>query len=83
MKNKEITISVRKKEYEQISQRAKESDLSVEEYVLKAALANNGITVEQKKEVYKNLCLIKDYTLFNSDLKKIPKVCDAIWLMLK
>lgn len=83
MKNKEITISVRKKEYEQISQRAKESDLLVEEYVLKAALADNGITVEQKKEVYKNLCLIKDYTLFNSDFKKIPKACDVIWQLLK
>ena len=83
MKQKSISFRVSEKEYEQISQRANESNQSVSKYVLNSALAGNGITLQQKQEIYKNLCLIKDHTLFNSDLKKIPKVCDEIWQLLK
>lgn len=83
MKSKIITFRVTEKDYKLISQRASESNLSVSKYVLNSALADNGITLRQKQEVYKNLCLVRDYTQYKSDIEKIPGVCDEIWQLLK
>ena len=72
MKQKSISFRVSEKEYEQISQRANESNQSVSKYVLNSALAGNGITLQQKQEIYKNLCIMDTFlvakAIFNTIL---------------
>ena len=82
MKSKLISFRVSEKEYEQISQRANESNLSVSKYVLNSALADNEITVRQKQEVFKSLCVINDAVQNQNNLNKIPEGCERIWQSL-
>lgn len=82
MKSKIITFRVSEKEYQLINQRASESNLSVSKYLLNSAIADNGITLRQKQEIFKSLCIISDAVQNQSNLNKIPEECASIWQLL-
>ena len=82
MKSKLISFRVSEKEYQLINQRANESNMSVSKYVLNSALADNGITVRQKQEVFKSLCIINDAVQNSTNINKIPGECEKVWQLL-
>lgn len=82
MKSKLITFRVSEKEYQLINQRASESNLSVSKYLLNSALADNGITSQQKQEIFKSLCIISDAVQNQTNISKIPEECANIWQLL-
>lgn len=81
-KTKIITFRVNEKEYKLINQRANESNLSVSKYVLNSALADNGITLRQKQEIFKSLCIINDAVQNQNNIYKIPEECEKVWQLL-
>ena len=82
MKSKLISFRVSEKEYQLINQRANESNMSVSKYVLNSALADNGITLRQKQEVFKSLCVINDAVQNQTNINIIPEESDRIWQLL-
>lgn len=82
MKSKLISFRVSEKEYQLINQRANESNMSVSKYVLNSALADNGITLRQKQEVFKSLCIINDAVQNQTNINIIPEESDRIWQLL-
>ena len=82
MKSKLISFRVSEKEYQLINQRANESNMSVSKYVLNSALDDNGITLRQKQEVFKSLCIINDAVQNQTNINIIPEESDRIWQLL-
>ena len=81
-----ITARVTDEEIEVIKKRAKEKNISVSRYVVESAIAPHNLTVSAKREIYRELEIIKDATRYqeNQNIRTeiIERGCNAIWQCL-
>ena len=81
-----ITARVTDEEIEVIKKRAKEKNISVSRYVVESAIAPHNLTVSTKREIYRELEIIKDVARYqeNQNIRTeiIERGCKAIWQCL-
>lgn len=81
-----ITARVTDEEIEVIKKRAKEKNISVSRYMVEAAVAPHNLTISTKREIYRELEIIKDVARYqeNQNIRTeiIERGCKAIWQCL-
>ena len=86
IKKHTITARVTDEELEVIKERAKEKNISISRYMVEAALSPHNLTISAKREIYREIEIIKDAARYqeNQNIRTeiIERGCNAVWLCL-
>ena len=82
IKNQRVTIRMTTKEKEILEVLATEANQHMGRFLVEKGMSNLGLTNTERFKVYATLQDIKD-AAYHSDMKRIKKGCDEIWLLLK
>lgn len=86
IKKHTITARVTDEELEVIKERAKEKNISISRYMVEAATAPHNLTISAKREIYREIEIIKDAARYqeNQNIRTeiIERGCNAVWLCL-
>lgn len=88
-KSKTLSLRLTALENETIKSRAEESGVSVSRYIVNAAMADEGLSLTVKQQVYEHKTIIKDVAKQLSvkyddpQLDKFIQEVDTLWKLLK
>ncbi len=82
-KTKVISVRVSEIEYKKIKNRAIDAGVSMGRYMVNSSLADEGVTLKTKQEIYRELLIIKDCATNKICSSRIIEGCGNIWNFLK
>ncbi len=83
LKTHVISVRLSETEYREIKNRAIDAGVSIGRYMVNSSLVDESVTIKTKRDIYRELLIIKDSATNKICSSRILEGCENIWNFLK